>query len=874
MSLFWKGILVVGLFHLFVAQSFAAEVQRHTVFTSNDIDSYSLTSSNRVWFHAHNKFMETEFVNGQWVNRRFVVPEGSELESKLIYDFAVTDQHLWMIEADKVTAFELSESAPFIKNKVELPLAYAVGDSLDMTVALDNSGVVSHGRNQYVDAVWVFTLDNGQIKLQELEPPGCRLPAGFHLSSRWLVVSCSSYENVVYRKNGLHYELFKTIRGQVLNLNPGNSTLIVYDPDLSKIVTLALPNLTEISSIALVTAVYKSSRDSLFLVDKVEDQQSAATRQIIRLDKNGHIVEQLKFSSFDDTLGLVDDKDFSSFLHQVGDRVFLGFFEWLKNPQSGLYDFRGNTWQHRLGVSHHVAESFPQVNAVVFGGFTKQIWLGEPAEMPVVRGYVQLMTEKFQQVDISATANHEYNWWFAGIRHNTLYLGLWTPDHQLRQIDVPYPHGFSSGIYDMNYFKAEDTLLIHTYDGIFMQCSNVSDIETSDCQPIPLPDNMQYKVATEHGLLVYQKAASGSALTASMFALTSAGLQKDWSLALNEQQSQIVPLVYIKEQDVVLGRKAQIRLSDGAGIFVDTPSGPGFYGSCLFLGQTDVLCPSNGFEFFRFNESFTLALAIRPGQGSSLANLGGALRHATQNGYVLTSLKDQILWHRLDLPQINFTNKAIVVNAFQDEKITLDLNTHLTSLNGLLINGDETANPHVFSQRFLKLKTGNASWQLDTSNDLALYNPKFSLNFSFSNDLWDMNLPYEFSLHNINDAPIVKSGQLVNDLDIGETYMLDFFAVFEDIDRDKLSFQVSTLPAGFVREDTRIMATPTSPGPYSFSITATDPAGLSVSATFSGMIKGKGSNDSADSSGGGGFGHWSVLLLCVLVWIRRSTMKF
>ncbi|MBY0420254.1 MAG: hypothetical protein K2W88_19560, partial [Pararheinheimera sp.] len=402
----------------------------------------------------------------------------------------------------------------------------------------------------------------------------------------------------------------------------------------------------------------------------------------------------------------------------------------------------------------------------------------------------------------------------------------------------------------------------------------VSDIETSGCQPIPLPDNMQYKVGTQHGLLVYQKAASDSTLTASMFALTSAGLKKDWSISLNEEQSQIVPLVYIKEQDIVLGRKAQIRLSNGAGTFVDTPSGPSFYGSCLFLGQTDVLCPRNSFEFFRFNKDFTVALAIRPNQDSSLMNLGGALRHATQNGYALTSSKDQILWHRLDLPQINFTNKNILVDAFQHENIVLDLNNHLTPLSGLQVKADETAIPHVFSQPFLKIKTGDASWQLDTSNDLALYNPTFSMNFSFSNDLWNMNLPYELSLHNINDAPRVKPTERVNDLDIGDTYMLDFFEVFEEIDRETLSFQVSALPAGFVREDTRIMATPTSPGPYSFSITATDPSGLSVSAAFSGVIKGKGSNDSADSSGGGAFGSWSVLFLCALVWIRRAVMKF
>ncbi|EGM79248.1 hypothetical protein Rhein_0636 [Rheinheimera sp. A13L] len=870
MSLLRKICLVAGLFFLFIAQSFATEIQRQTIFTSADVDAYSLTSSNHLWFQANNKFMETEFVNGQWVNRRFVVPEGSELESKFIYDFAVTDQHLWMIEADKVTAFELSESAPFIKNKVELPLAYAVGEHVDMTVALDNSGVVSHGRNQYVTAVWVFTLDNGQIKQQELEPPSCRSPGGFLMTSQWLVLACGSYENVVYRKNGLHYELFKTIYGQVLHLNPENSALIVYHPDLSKIVTLALPSLNEISSISLVTEVYQSSRDSLFLVDKVENQDPTATRQVIRLDNNGQIVEQLKFSSFDKALGLASYKNFSAFLHKVGDSIFLGFDEWVKNEESGLYDFRGNTWQHKLGVSHSVAESFPKVNAVVFGGFTKQIWLGEPSEMPVVRGYAQLITTEFQQVNISATANHEYSWWFAGIRYNTLYLGLWTPEHQFRQIEVAYPHGFSSSIYDMYYFKDQDTLLIHTQDGIFMQCSNVSNLETSGCQPIPLPENMQYKVATKHGLLVYQKAASESALTASMFTLTSAGLQQSWSLSLNEEQSKVVPHVYVEEHDVVLGRKAQIRLSDGAGTFVDTPSGPSFYGNCLFLGQTDILCPSNAFEFFRFNESFTIAMAIRPGQDSSLVNLGGALRHATQNGYVLTSSKDQIVWHRLDLPQINFTNKDILVDAFQDENIILDLNNHLTSLNGLVVNAEETANAHLFSLRFLQLKTGDASWQLNTSNDLALYNPKFNLNFTFSNDLWNMNLPYEFSLHNINDAPRVKPGERVNDLDIGDTYMLDFFEVFEDIDRDTLSFQMSTLPAGFIREDTRIMATPTSPGRYSFSITATDPSGLSVSATFSGMIKGKGSND----SGGGSVGYWVLLCLSVLVWIRRSTARF
>ena len=103
--------------------------------------------------------------------------------------------------------------------------------------------------------------------------------------------------------------------------------------------------------------------------------------------------------------------------------------------------------------------------------------------------------------------------------------------------------------------------------------------------------------------------------------------------------------------------------------------------------------------------------------------------------------------------------------------------------------------------------------------------------------------------------------------------MLDLYEVFEDIDRDILSFQVSTLPAGFVREDTRIMATPTSAGSYSFSITATDPSGLSVKAVFTGIVNGKGRDNSEDnsddSSGGGSLGIWSFLFLCVLVWIKR-----
>lgn len=874
MSLFWKRVLVAGLLSLFVGQSFSAEVQRQTVFNADDIDGYSLTRSNHLWFLSNNKFMETEFVNGQWINLRFIVPDDSELPSKYIYDFAVTDLHLWTIEKDKISAFELSESAPYIKNAVELPLAYSVGERANMIAALDDSGVVSHGANQYVNTVSVFTLSDGQIRLQELDPPRCGFPTNFHMTSQWLVVNCGSNETAIYRKNGLNYQFETSLEVKALYLNPDSSALVVYDAGSFKIKTLDLSTLTEISSVSSIAEVYQNSRDSLFLVDKYENQEPSATRQVIRLDSSGHLIEQFKFSSFNKAVGLVDHKDFVSFLHKTGNRIFIGFDEWLKTPDSDLYDFRGNSWQHKLGVSTHAYESFPEVNAIVFGGFTKQIWLNDSSKMPVVRGYAQLMTAEYEQVNIAATAHHQYNWWFAGIRHNTLYLGLWTPGQQFRQIEVPYPHGFSSSIYDMNYFEPEDTLLLHTSDGVFIRCSNVSNFEAAECQSLPLPAQMQYKVATKHGLLVYQKAASEPRFTASMFALTSSGLQQSWSVALTEKQFERPPLFYVKDKDVVVGQKAQIRLSDGSGTFVETPSSPNLFGDCLFLGRTDILCHSNSFEFFRFNENYTLALAIRPGQNSSLVNLRGSLRHATQDGYVLTSSEDELVWHRLDLPEISFTSNNIVVDAVQDQKITFDLNNHLTSLTGVVVTADETANPNLGSQRFLEAKIGDARWQLNTSNDLALYNPKIYLNFTFSIDMWDLSLPYEFSLRNVNEAPRIKSGQLINNLDIGDTYVLDFYEVFEDIDRDTLSFQVSTLPAGFVREDTRIMATPTSAGSYSFTITATDPSGLSVSAAFSGVIKGKGSNDSADSSGGGGFGSWSVLFLSALVWIRRSTMKF
>lgn len=861
-----RGIISFAVLGLGIAPASSAELGKQYLFNAEAITDFSLSPQQHLWFMSKNRFMETELVEGQWTSRRFIVPEDSHLESKLIYDFAVTEHHLWTIERDKVVVSELSATQPYLKNPQELTLPRETSEHVDMVSALDYSGVVTN-----VDSgIYVLNLKNNQISMQELNPDSCVRPKNIQMTAQWLVVECDNSTIVVYQSTEQGYEFLHSLSSRFIFINPDQASLTVYNSEQYKISTLSLATLTEISSVPGVRGVYQHSNNSLVLAEKTDPLTSVTNRVLLRLNAEGALEEELKFASQNFSVGLVDYASFSSFLFEAGDKIFWGFDHWLKNAETGLYEFRGNDWQYKLGLTATGFMSYPETNTFISGSVGKQIWFAEQSEMPTLQGYAQLMTSDYQAIDIQRAAVHQQKLWLVGADYSTTYLALWTSGQQFKQIQIPFERAIEA-IESVTYMQSTDSIIIYSKNHDFIECQNASNLESAaQCRTLASPGDIESIVMTKNGALIYQNRSEQNAeLDAVMYDLTTAGFQEHWRLRLDGDYASNPSMLYAPEHDIVLGYKGHIVLSGAQqGTLVQTPVSPFLTDSCNFLGSMDVLCGFAAINLFRFNQNFNLALEITPVDETSPFRQGNML-HSEPSGHVLIMKDGAVTWHSLDLPSVSFTEKEFVTEALQDQHIRLDLSEHLTPLNGLSIFHEEISVPSVAPALLAANRLSDSRWEFNTKNELAVHNPLFHLVFHFSNELWTMHFGYGFALHNVNDAPTVRAGQFVNNLDIGEDYILDFSDVFQDIDGDPLVYKTSTLPAGFTFNEGSILVTPVTAGSYQFTVTATDPSGTSATATFSGSIKVKVEVNPEGAPGGGSAGIWALTLLMAL-WIGRS----
>lgn len=159
-------------------------------------------------------------------------------------------------------------------------------------------------------------------------------------------------------------------------------------------------------------------------------------------------------------------------------------------------------------------------------------------------------------------------------------------------------------------------------------------------------------------------------------------------------------------------------------------------------------------------------------------------------------------------------------------------------------------------------------FKIDTSKEIARQNPKGLLQFSANEGLWTAYYNIPLSITNINAAPIALAPAIeLPIIEIGETYQLTLFELFNDPDLDPLVFTQSTLPTGFTRFDNLILVTPTQSGRYSFTVTATDPAGLSATVQLSGEVKTAVKPE--DNKSGGSLGFTFLAMLALLLTIRQ-----
>ncbi|MBY0417112.1 MAG: Ig domain-containing protein [Pararheinheimera sp.] len=865
-GVFVRGIVTFSILLISTLSVSSAELGKIDTFAPEEIKDFSLSPQQHLWFLSENRFMETEFVDGQWTAQRLIVPASSHSESQYIYDFAVTENHLWTIESDRVSVSELSDTQPYLKNTQELMLPNPTSENVDMVVALDGSGVVTN-----VDSgIYVMRLTNQQLNIEELTPASCSNPKNIQMTNQWLVVECNNSNIVVYKNTGQGFELLHYLSGRFIFLNTDTASVTIYNSEQYKISTISLVTLAEINSISAVYDVHQHSNNSLVLVETNDQNAVGKVRLLLRLNSDGSLAEEIKFATQNFSVGLVDYASFSSFLFETSDKIFRGFDYWLKNAETGIYEFRGNDWQHKIGLSIDALISFPASNTFLSGRSGKQIWSGKQGEIPKLAGYAQLMTDDYQIVQIQRAVMHQQKLWVVGADFSDTYVGFWSGDQKFKQIRVPFERSLSS-IDGVHYVESTDSIIISAQGNDFIECQNASLLNSAEqCRILSSPENMNHVIITKNGALVFRNSSENTSKEAVMYDLTTSGLQERWRLGLTNDYAGSPYLLYAPEHDIVLGKNGYIVLTGASqGSFVGTSLTPLTTQGCQFVNSLDVLCGFGRFKLFRFNEGFNLHLEITPSLESSPFRQGN-VQHSDQSGHVLMWQSRALTWHNLELPPVSFSNNEFVTEAIQDQNVQLDLSEHLSPLLGVTITHEEISIPDAGPKLLASTRLSETSWAFNTKNEMAFQNSVFYMSFRLLSDLWDMRFGYQFKLLNVNDAPIVQTGNLVNDLDIGDTYLLEFADVFEDIDGDILQYTTSALPAGFVNDGGGILATPVTAGRYQFTVTATDPSGMSVIASFSGSIIGQtsgGSGDSDDKSSGGSTGILSLMLLAAL-WLR------
>lgn len=150
-------------------------------------------------------------------------------------------------------------------------------------------------------------------------------------------------------------------------------------------------------------------------------------------------------------------------------------------------------------------------------------------------------------------------------------------------------------------------------------------------------------------------------------------------------------------------------------------------------------------------------------------------------------------------------------------------------------------------------------FQFDTSKAVARLSPTGQLLLDILENDWQSTLSLPLSINNINEAPVALETVIDTEpLEIGERYELELHTLFTEPDGDILSFSSTVLPAGFVLQSPLINAAPQTSGSFSFTVTATDPAGLKASVQIRGTVLAQ------KTSAGLMQGIWLLFLL--LVW--------
>lgn len=833
------------------------------ILNPEDISGVSRSPNGHLWFSSGPNVVEAVFVDGHWQSQRQISLRDKYVNST-IQTMAATNSHLWTFVEQKVHVDELTTTPPYLKNFKNIAIPNNLPSNPDLETALDDSGVTVSSFN----TVYVGDISAGEIHFKQIDNAGCNSIRGVKRTKDWLIFSCNWAASYVYQYVNGEYKFVNSLPGRLLFLNATAQSATVFDRQNYSVSTYNLKDLTLLHAIPNIEETYQSSDNSLVLVK----HSNSAYITFLRVTADGKRSHEF---AIDNALYMARDSVFNpesltSSLIEAGDKIFRGFEYWQKNEMLDQYDYRGNDWQHKLGLSNKIMLSVPAQNAFISGGNAKQIWYAPQGEIPKLQGDIQLLSETFRTLPIERATQHNNTWWVAGFDSQSakIVLKQWTAGQTFAQIEFAVPP-YSGVVNQLFYDANSDTLLVAQANTNLLSCQQAMNLRAaSQCQLLSTDRPAIAMFGTEHGVLLFHR-ASDNKVDAVMHNLTPSGQQERWRTQLEDSGFE-AGLLYTKDQYLLTTRGEVLLLTGSQQGSVRRLDDKRFPPGCYFRAARDLFCPAYGMTLYRFNDDLSRVIGLQF-NGVDSPFRQKYFFHLDNSDQILFAENDTVTQHQLTLPMMVPTSHLIPKTVLQDQSLIIDARQLYGSLSGATVKFDAKSTPPPFGVDKIVQEIGDLRWQFNTINAVAIYNPTLIASITLTEGNWVASDVHTIKLHNVNDAPSLKQGSYVNNLKIGEQYLLEFSDVFEDIDNDRLTYSVDRLPPGFEWRETSIVALPTTPASYQFTVTATDPAGASVSAVFSGRIGN--TDDLGSDKGSGGSVHWLALFGLLMLRAVRCHKK-
>ncbi|MGI5310403.1 Ig-like domain-containing protein [Rheinheimera sp. WS51] len=291
---------------------------------------------------------------------------------------------------------------------------------------------------------------------------------------------------------------------------------------------------------------------------------------------------------------------------------------------------------------------------------------------------------------------------------------------------------------------------------------------------------------------------------------------------------------------------------------------------CLFYVINKALCISlNNMTFLSHQPEQDISVKFEY-QGSVANGPTGELMAVAGGNRIVTATRFSLTVLELPLPEHKVLLLPEEIALFSNDEFTLNKADFFSDINvdniSLRVSWQSE---HSSVSNNILIPISSTVFKVDTEKKIARFNPRGSLLIDVIDGMWNAYYKVLLSITNINAAPIATSRVIHTEtLEIDQSYQLELSDIFTDPDLDILVYISNDLPDIFALIDGVIVVTPKQAESFSFTVTATDPAGLSAQATIMGKFSAPNNPKSNPKSDAGTLSVYGLLILLCFVRLR------